>query len=396
MSPLVKNLRPASFRGVPFEVQEVNGTAGRRTELHEYPKRDKPFAEDNGRAARTLRFDAFVVGADYVAKANALLAALEQPGPGTLVHPWLGTLTVSQDQQANVTFGGALGFAKFSLNFVESGELTFPTALSSTASQSRLAATNLETVTASDFAKVFTVDSFPDFVEQEATAALTRAMALVAGGTVPGLGDLGYPSAVASVLPTALALLRNPASLAQVVISALGVAGQAGNGLRWLSLAQSLLRLAQNSVWAVPRAPVVYTPARYQSYLNTMATNTLMRQAALAQAVGVSSLVETTVYDDTLALRNGLTAALDAEALQASDTTFEALQTARTAVWRDLTDRSRDGARLTTSTPLETTPSLVLAYDLYEDASREGEIVTRNAIRNPGFVPPVALKVLTR
>ena len=112
--------------------------------------------------------------------------------------------------------------------------------------------------------------------------------------------------------------------------------------------------------------------------------------------MGASSLVPATVYDDTIGLRNNLTAALDAESLTASDASYAALMDARNKVWRDLTDRSRDTARLATLTPNEVTPALVLAYDYYEDASRQSDIVVRNAIRHPGFVPTEPLRVLTR
>ncbi len=61
-----------------------------------------------------------------------------------------------------------------------------------------------------------------------------------------------------------------------------------------------------------------------------------------------------------------------------------------------MTTRARDSARLTTLTPHEVTPALVVAYDYYEDATRDADIVARNQIRHPGFVPPIALKVLTR
>jgi len=85
--------------------------AGRRTQVHEYPQRDKPWVEDLGRSAREIAFEAFVVGADYVDQANRLLSAIEEPGPGALIHPWFGTLTVSLKDQARVTFSRELGFA---------------------------------------------------------------------------------------------------------------------------------------------------------------------------------------------------------------------------------------------------------------------------------------------
>lgn len=39
-------LRDASFRGVPFSVDDDDASFGRRVQLHEYPKRDKPYTED--------------------------------------------------------------------------------------------------------------------------------------------------------------------------------------------------------------------------------------------------------------------------------------------------------------------------------------------------------------
>lgn len=393
---LSKDLRPASFRGVPFEVDGADLEAGRRTQVHEYPQRDKPWVEDLGRATRDLTFEAFVVGADYVAKANRLIAALEEPGPGSLVHPWLGTSTVSIRNPARVSYNNQLGFARFALSFVESGELAFPAAGNSTTTQSRLAATGLESAAVADFSKTFAVTGYQDFVADSASASLGKAFGLVAGRTVPGIDVLGYSTAAPSMLQTALGLLANPSALGASIAGFLGVSGYVTTAQRWASLAQSLVRLAQISGLMTPPAPVVYTPSRQQTYENTVAINALTRQVLLAQAVGASSMVTAAVYDDTVQLRDRLAAALDSESLVATDASYAALQTARGAVWRDLTDRSRDGARLTTNTPPETLPALVVAYDLYEDAARDGEICTRNAVRHPGFVPPRPLKVLTR
>lgn len=393
---LSKNLRPASFRGVAFQVDGADLGAGRRSTVHEYPQRDKPWVEDLGRAAREIAFEAFVVGADYVDQANRLLAALEESGPGTLIHPWFGTLTVSTKDLQRVNFTRELGFARFSLSFVESGELTFPNAGASTAAQSRLAAANIQTAAVNDFAKKFATVGYQDFVGTDASAAITSAIGQAASGQVPGLAALGFAERSSAALNTALGLLGSPRNLGLSIASFLGISGYAQAGLRWESVAQALIRLVKLPALGVPSAPVIYTPSRLQSYTNVAATNALTRQLLLAQAVGASSLVDTAVYDDTVGLRNGLAAALDAESLNASDDSYTALQDARSKVWQDLTQRSRDGARLTTKTPADTTPALVLAYDYYESADRADEIVTRNRLRHPGFVPPAPLKVLTR
>jgi len=274
---------------------------------------------------------------------------------------------------------------RFSLSFVESGELTFPAVGAATTSQSRLAAVKIETAAVADFAKKFSVEGYQDFVASDSNNAIASAVTQVASGQVPGLAALGYAERSASAISTAQGLLASPAALGASLAGFLGVSEYAKFGLRWYTVAQALTRLAQVAGLGVSQAPSVYTPSRQQSYLNVSAINALNRQVLLAQAVGVASLVSADVYDDTIGLRNSLTAALDAESINASDGTYAALQDARSSVWQDLTSRSRDGARLTTKTPTDTTPALVLAYDLYEDAERATDIVARNRLRHPGL-----------
>ena len=76
MSEWRKRLLPASFRGVPFEVESDSAPVGRRTQVHEFVQRDDPVVEDLGRQVRTYKLAAFVIGGDYMAKRDALLAAL--------------------------------------------------------------------------------------------------------------------------------------------------------------------------------------------------------------------------------------------------------------------------------------------------------------------------------
>lgn len=400
---LSDNLRPASFRGVPFQVESTELGAGRRTQLHEYPQRDKPYVEDLGRAARDLAFSGFVVGEDYVDQANALLGALEEPGPGTLIHPWFGTLTVSLKDSARVSFDAALGQARFSMSFVEAGELEFPSSETSTQAASRIAALELEQASVESFADRFSIKGFQDFVAAAANGNLGDMLGIVSSSEIGKV--LGYANSLANTVSTAIALISNPSTLGWKIMGAFGLSGLATTVAAWSNIVRSLSRVGSSGKMDAPGAPVVYTPSRQQAYVNSCAVNALGRQALIAQAVGASSLVGTTVdssarpvisHADMVAVRNELIAVIDRESLTASDQVYAALMKARAAVWKDLTTRARESARLTTLTPNEVTPALVLAYDYYEDASRDTDIVARNGIRHPGFVPVLPMKVLTR
>ncbi len=69
------------------------------------------------------------------------------------------------------------------------------------------------------------------------------------------------------------------------------------------------------------------------------------------------------------------------------DESYQALADLRSATAKDITARGADLARVVAYDPPATRPALVIAYDLYEDAGRDAEIVGRNHVRHPGFVP---------
>ena len=172
-------LRPASFRDVPFQVESDDLSAGRRVQIFEYPQRDKPFAEDLGRAAREINLTGYVIGPDYMAARDALLGALEESGAGTLVHPWYGSLQVVA-KPARVTHSqDEGGLCRFSLVFVEAGELEFPSSSSAPGVKTTLAADALQTASIDDFAGQFSVDGFPEFVADDAVAKLSSALSSV-------------------------------------------------------------------------------------------------------------------------------------------------------------------------------------------------------------------------
>ena len=122
-------LRAASFRGVSFGVTADESEGGRRTVTHEFPQREAPYVEDLGGAPRRFTVQAFVLGSDYMSRRDALEAALQQPGPGTLVHPWYGEVQVSQTAPYKVRHSAQDGgMAVFQLFFCRDTEPNSPAA----------------------------------------------------------------------------------------------------------------------------------------------------------------------------------------------------------------------------------------------------------------------------
>lgn len=410
-----ENLRPASFRNVPFEVEGDGGTFGRRTVLHEYPQRDKPGTEDMGRASRTFEITGFLVGDDYMERRDALLEALETEGPGKLIHPWYGELTVNVKDSARISHSTRDGgMCQVTLSFVESGDLQFPTAASSLGAQALLSIDAVEVVARDDFLSSFGVDGFPAFVLDGVAADLAQFVA-VAGSYLDGLQQL-----LADPLGTLLDLAGLPGNPMNAVEAQLGLgAGLADAVLGLFHRGSSVLvslsptsaygggayARNRNAVVALTQMasafgglavqPTSLAPATYQAQLNRCAVATLIQRAALIQAAGMTASMELPVYDDAVLVRASVVGAIDEASLEAADDVYVPLQTLRARVHADLTARMTSTARLRAYTPREVMTGLALAYDLYEDVSRETELIERNAILHPGFLPARPLKVLS-
>ena len=396
---LAAKLRPASFRKIPFQVDNSEFETGRRVQVHEYPQRDKPYSQDMGRATRRIEFDAFVVGSDYVEKTNALLGAIEAYGPGTLIHPWFGSLTVNVIS-CRVAFDRCLGQARLSLSFVEAGELTFPSAAQSTAALSRVAAQNLTTASVNTFAQAVTFVKQINAVIIKGLAVYAKVLAFASNPVFALSGLLGFGtlpgnlSSLGALFGASVSLGWNFASLLN--LSALGQSNTASDSTL-IPAVLGLTRMAVDPALAAPTMPVYTTATTATINQNTAAILANTRQLLLVQAVGLSSYIQCSVYNYTLQVINELGAALDAEALQVDDDDlYQALMAARSALFDDLTTRSRDSARLVSMLPDSVFPALALAYDYYEDAGRDLEIVARNKIINPGFVPVETLLFLSR
>ncbi len=59
----------------------------------------------------------------------------------------------------------------------------------------------------------------------------------------------------------------------------------------------------------------------------------------------------------------------------------------------DINTRLEQSARIIQRTPDEVLPALVLAATWFDNAARDADIIRRNAITHPGFVPVIPLKV---
>lgn len=400
-------LRDASFRGVPFLVTGDDLTTGRRVVEHEHPQTDGVTTEDLGGQAPRYSVEAFLLGADYHAARDRLIAALTQEGPGTLVHPHYGERLVQVPKDGvrvrHSTSEG--GYVSLSLTFVEvSADSTRPV---------RAVDTTSAVLVAADAGDVGEIAWFGARVEPEVAAApgwvLDDAIVRLHGGLdlvtaqMARIQDIqstiaGAIGEVHALQARALGLLRRPGDLAH------GLLGLFASLLRPGSAAgtQALIGLTGSvAVRLMPDAPVTTATRRRQRVIQESVAGLMTRGLLHATARAAATATYET-RDDAQAVRNRLAEAMDEALYTAPDEVYGSLTRLRAATIRDLDTRSADLAVLSRYAPLATRPSLVIANDLYGDQpdtvlSMAEDLTRRNAIAHPAFIPAgAALDVLGR
>ena len=434
----------ASFRGVTFFVEASEISAGRRVVTHQYPQRDEPLTEDLGRAARVFSLSAFVLGDDCIEQAQALRDAIEQPGPGTLVHPEFGELQVIAQPGGSMSFDQARRRVRFSLSFVEAGLNAFPESGRATQSASREAADGLMESAIDDFAETINLDGVEDFVKTALEGDLLDSLGIISNSEIASV--LGFADRVSDLASNAIGLVSGgPRAFATRLMGALGLSGLATTVAGWQRVGTQLCNLVDD-LHGEHEEPLysgnVKSTSAKTIEANRAAVYRLSRAAVLVQTVGVSTLIGTDLdssvatsailpvtttgstvqtagtapatqenaaaeeilafeddtsdgsptisWDEMKASMDRIVEALEEEMLDAdNDEVFMSLRKAATAVSQDLSERAHGVARLYDYNAGSQLPACVIAMELYGDAARARELTVRNGIPHQLFCPNV-------
>lgn len=122
--------RHASFRGVPFYVEDEDAQGGRRLAVSPIAVSETVIVEDMGRIPRLSPVTAYVGGDAADAQALALTAALDLPGPGLLVLPMAGPGLASVLEWARNRNRDRNGYVAFDIAFHEPASSAVPFAAS--------------------------------------------------------------------------------------------------------------------------------------------------------------------------------------------------------------------------------------------------------------------------
>lgn len=403
-----EDLHEASFRGAAFYLEDVEGTSGRRAIPHAYPRKNVGWTEDNGAELTQQQISGILLGADYLDKLNRLLAALNTPGPGELVHPWYG---VQQVQAGKVTHRLSTqegGIAYISFEVFEAGQQLFPTQQEDTSATTLSAADQVKAALASGdyFAAIDGMGSMVDTL-------LDDMQGLVAN--LPTLPD---------ALNEWMDRLNRFKDLAGIIVATPG---------ELIRDVTDLISDIKDLVTEAPWALRVYDQLRDKwdgDRAAQSATKSLADNVAVNATTGfASSVTPTALVDITDEMRTNIddfrllvvTSALVAKAETVATATFETSQEAQNAgdqlaellgeqaniavesgqrdLWRslralrfavvnDVRIRSVQLPELRRISPSQTTPVMLLAWRELGDADRRDSLVLRNRLRYPAFILP--------
>lgn len=424
----------ASFRGVPFKTEDESLTAGRRVETHEFVNRDKPYTEDLGKVTSRPKFSGYVIGDDCYEQRDRLIEALNKPGPGTLVHPAYGEMSVCVDGEINVSTSSSEGrMVRFELRFVEAGELTYPTSGTATANTLVSSCSALDDCVSDNFDQ-FGMDGMPDFVQNGVIDDATSMLGYVSDKMA--MVDSGI-SAAARLMQGDISVLLPPPSSGKGFVDQLQAMWRSGNRLS--GNASDLFTMIKNfsgismgsdlaprGVWKTD-SRTTQNQKQQSNYVASAIRTTAISEAAYAvttlpapvvttseqsqQSTGWPSVthpelnnapdeatvVDVPTWDDLVDIRDTLNTAIDKELSRTTDDRlFLALRRVKSDLNNDIKHRLIQTQKTVIRTPDEVTPALVLAATWFDNASRESDIVRRNAVAHPGFVPVAPLRIPVR
>lgn len=429
---------PASFRGISFLIPQTSVPVGMKGPLHEFPQRDTPFFEQMGKQAQVHKVTAWVVGDDCFERRDKLIEALQTPGPGELVHPWLGRLQVKVGECEMGHERTQGGMVTFELTFYPDLPLKSPSAKVNTQQQlvnssnslldssmgryqstmatvnkARLGLLQLRNslsgvygVIQQQFAPFLgTFSTLTGFAQSLMNSPGTLSSLFTSyfssfpgsnffGGSSSGGGSSGGSGGGSSAGSSGGSTGGYRAAVAETTqqsqaVSAIDMVSPLG-GADTVAGAQATANLVQDSLLVQIGLIVSDMPVTQQPV--SQGSTPSVDQQALQPPVRP----EVPVADDVLELRDSLNEAIHTASLKADPVHYQALNNHRLALIKHLTAVAASGVRLVDVTPPETLSVLVLAYRRFGDATRESELVQRNRIRHPGFVPALPIKIAQR
>ena len=392
--------RIASFREVEFHVYGADATYGRRQADHEYPQREKGYTEDLGKRLRRFPLQGFVYGRNWLTQAQRLIEACEKPGPGLLVHPWLGTFMAVCEECRPRFHRGHHGRVDFDLTFKEPGEARYPAANDDYVELAKARASSAVETFRQALASMLNIAV--GWLGEEAARDLRAALTMIGAvaASIPGVSGAQLDSFLnkldqaeqnaSDLIINADALTQGMDEILSDMAGLMPLDNPVGAVRAFIAVAKFATDDAAPFGGSLSDIPEI-TPDRIQQKRNREALTALVRRLAVIH--GIQAAMERDfdnrqqIEEARAAVVERLVALQNEAGAMGDDQGFLALRELMAVVMRAF-DAKADLPSLTTQpVPLAVTPALVMSYRLYGSIDRAEEIVRRNAVFHPAFLP---------
>lgn len=370
MRDWLKAFRPASFRGVPFFVESENAEGGRRVAVSPIAYSDLHVTEDMGGDVRRFSLSAYVAGDRADAAARGFTAALNAPGAATLILPMSGPVLVRVPRWSVSRELTRAGYVGFQIDFVAAGLPSLPfAAVPGALAIASLIAAGIGLI--SEAAAFRMRDVAPGQAAPSALAIAAAATSLASVANAAALPEAKRPE-IADAIATINRLSTEPvaqaANVAAAIVATCGAIADAADPAGAIDAFALAAVPAGDDVF-----DLVSAAAFAAGFCQTLAAGDyLSRQDARRARDRISPVVDP-VLD---ALSGGLDVSVN-----------EWLSDIAATAASDLSSTAANRAPLVNIQTEISLPATALAYALYGDAARAGEIVSRNSVATPAAMP---------
>lgn len=383
MASWLDNYRQASFRNVKFFVRAHDFTGGRRKTKFQYPGSDRVDFQDHGIKSKDFSIRVYLLGENYYQERNLLIDALDKKGPGKLVHPYIGTLTV-EVQEYSVSENsdeGRMVRISISLSEVSTDIRTAETINTQTKVYNAREAALLAIDNA--FRAAYSVVRKPFTVIDNVQKTIDIGFTAIRDAKTIFQTVAEYQDQIKRLLVSIPTLFREVIELAASTQEALDFGttlegiykATADNARLMFDDFIDLFGFTPGKIIQVEDDPSVVF-AQLVDYSTVVVAGSLL------------SVIDFTNYNDAVEIREILFKEIDRILLtyNVDDDVYVKLYSFRTEVFNDIESRIGDLSRTSIVVLPDSTPAIILSYELYGTIDNEQSIIDRNNIENPGFV----------
>jgi hypothetical protein len=322
-----------------------------------------------------------------------LLDMIEQTGiAGLLTLPTLAPVLVYPTDECQQVFNNKEGGREtFKLVFVEAGVNLFPSIGNNTQLQADLAYAGAAFSIFEDFKNRFNTGGFPSFVGGDAQSKAGDFVNLINLASQTGVvsqNDFSDFNAKVNAFSSSIStIITDPDAI--------------GSGIK--DLVEGLTNLYDNpndaynaqkqlTNYGANYIPIIPTTASLQQQLdNQNALVNIVKNSALVQMCASTINMTFDSRQDALATRDEISQLVKTQLFelgdQRNDAQFKALTDALVKMVSDIDTRSATLKNIQYVSITDSIPAIVFAYNNYGTADAEADVIARNNVQNPLFLP---------